>query len=77
MNLRRRSYMLRDLELVSPAPPPDVPPLGMGERCRLISGGPAMLIVDIEGDILTVAWRSPSFEFETVFPRACVRRVVS
>ena len=68
---RFRTDMLR---LVAPAPLPDVPPLGVGDRCMLNSGGPIMTVVDVGDDEVVVAWRGEAIS-ESVFPRACVRRV--
>lgn len=50
-------------------------PLGVGDDCRLNSGGPTMLVVDVDNDILTVSWPDKrGIPQETTFPRACVRR---
>lgn len=62
-----------DLVLVAPAPPPDSPPLEMGDWCRLNSGGPAMLVVDVEPEHVTAAW-GPKWGEEERFARAVVRR---
>jgi len=48
----------------------DLSSLTIGERVRLNSGGPAMLVLDIEGDQVTVA--DGATEVEYVFPRACL-----
>ena len=53
------------------SPPADNPPLGWGERCRLLAGGPVLLVVDLEGPDLTVA--SPTREM--TLARLCLRRV--
>src|ERR1700676_710694 len=45
-----------DLRLVSLAPPPDDPPLRIGEYCRLNSGGPRLLVVDVDGFVIVVGW---------------------
>jgi uncharacterized protein YodC (DUF2158 family) len=72
MSLNRGRFSLSDLVKVGDAPPPDSPPLIMGEFCQLISGGPDMLIVDIDGDALTVSWNEG--EDTHTFSRATVRR---
>jgi len=51
------------------------PPLRMGDRVQLNSGGPIALVVDIDGDQITVAWTDNAQIDETVFPRLCVHRV--
>lgn len=56
------------------SPPPDVPPLGIGDRCMLNSGGPVMTVVDMNADDVVVAWRGEAVT-ESTFPRACVRRI--
>lgn len=70
-------FRISDLRLVGRPPPPDVPPLAMGERCRLNSGGPALLVVDVNGDDLTLSWQHEETVSETVLPRCCVRRIAS
>ena len=72
---RTRSALFRpeDLVLVSPAPPPDNPPLGVGDYCMLNSGGPKMLVVDVEEEHVTTAWGREREE-EHRFLRAIVRR---
>jgi uncharacterized protein YodC (DUF2158 family) len=64
-----------EIALVAPAPPPDDPPLGIGDHCRLNSGGPPMLVVDVEDDHVVAAWASGKQEQR--WPRACVRRIVN
>ena len=70
------AFKLRDLELVAKAPPPDDPPLSVGDRCFFNSGGPELTVVDIKGDKdLTVSWSHDDGRVEEMdFPRACVRR---
>lgn len=36
---------------------PGEPPLGIGDVVYLNSGGPALLVVDVNGENLTSAWR--------------------
>lgn len=50
------------------------PPVGIGSVVRLNSGGPRMLVVDIEGDDVTVAWRATGKTHESVLPLPCVHR---
>ncbi len=73
MKKRSGVFPLHMLVLVEPAPPPDVPPLGIGDRCMLNSGGPVMTVVDMNDDAVVVAWRGEAVTEDT-FPRACVRR---
>jgi hypothetical protein len=47
------------------------PPLRIGDRVQLNSGGPISLIVELDTEAVTVAWNGA----EAVFPRACVHRV--
>ncbi len=69
-------FLAADLRLVAPAPPPDDPPLAVGDRCALNSGGPAFVVVDAsEGAVLVAWWRAGGEVAEHEFPRACVRRV--
>ena len=46
------------------------PPLRIGDRVQLNSGGLTTLVVDFDADNVTVAWN----EAEAVFPRPCVHR---
>lgn len=57
------------------SPPPDEPPLAWGERCRLLAGGPSLLVVDLDGDSLTVAYRDKLGAHEMPLARWCLRRV--
>lgn len=54
-----------------PAPPVDVPPLGVGEFCHVIHGSQPILIVDVSPHAVTVGWPDGS---EDVLPRSQVRR---
>lgn len=49
-------------------------PLVAGDRCRLNSGGPVGLVLDVDGDKLTVAWDSLKTANEYTFQRACLHR---
>ena len=47
------------------------PPLRIGDRVQLNSGGPVSLVVDLDAETVTLSWIGA----EAVFPRACVHRV--
>lgn len=48
-------------------------PFKFGDWVRLNSGGPDMLIVDIDGSLLTVAWAdAEGLVHERTFERVCV-----
>lgn len=47
------------------------PPLRIGDRVQLNSGGPISVVVDLDAEAVTIAWR----QGEAVFPRPCVHRV--
>jgi len=47
------------------------PPLRIGDRVQLNSGGPVSLVVDLDVETVTVSWN----EAESIFPRPCVHRV--
>ena len=52
------------------------PPLRIGDLVRLNSGGPVLLVVDFENDLLVLAYRSEGGQaVETTLPIACVHRV--
>lgn len=70
-------FRANELRKVAAAPPPDVPPLGIGDRVILNSGSPPLLVVDCDGETVTVAWRDKGLVDERHFPRGCVRRVVA
>jgi hypothetical protein len=76
MRRMHRRFSLSDLVLVAPASDfndPREPPLVIGNRVRLNSGGPVMLVVGVDADLITAAWPGG----EAVFPRPCVLRVPS
>lgn len=56
---------------------PEAPPLSLGERCRLNSGGPDMTVIAADGESVTVAWLVGAGDKidGASFPRACVRKV--
>ena len=54
------------------------PPHWIGNIVRLNSGGPPCLIVDIDGDNVTIAWhRLDGSSEEMTLPDLCVHRVRS
>jgi hypothetical protein len=60
MSVERKSILSNQLMLVTPVESfhdPREPPLAIGTRVRLNSGGPSMLVVEIEGQDVTVAYR--------------------
>jgi hypothetical protein len=69
MKLRISAFRPDDLSLVTKLAPVD-PPLSFGEWVILNSGGPAGLVVDIQHDLLTVAWGDE----EIVIHRDCLKR---
>lgn len=73
-DIKRQAFRLAALRLVAKAPPPDDPPLAVGDRCRLNSGGPICLVVDAAEDLVTIAWKSGETADEFALPRACIRR---
>lgn len=75
--MKTQSFKAGDLRLVAQAPPPDDPPLMMGDVCTLNSGSPPLLVVDLDGDDLVVSWRCDCGVTESKLPRACVRRVAA
>jgi uncharacterized protein YodC (DUF2158 family) len=73
--MKTGAFKIADLQLIVPAPPPDNPPLGIGDYCRLNSGGPCLLVVDVSGSVVTVGWDLENGVAERSFPRAAVRRI--
>lgn len=73
MNKRMRSetFAAKDLEFVGKAPPPDSPPLQVGDWCHLTSGSARLLVVDVFRNSVIIGL--PGGE-EDELPRACVRR---
>jgi uncharacterized protein YodC (DUF2158 family) len=79
MKLRRGQFRQDQLVLVDSAESftdEREPPLTPGNFVRLNSGGPTLLVVEIdEGDVVT-SWRDSSGVVrEARFPRPCVHRV--
>jgi len=50
------------------------PPLRIGDRVQLNSGGPESLVVDLDNGTVTIAWPNGKSS-EAVFPRICVHRL--
>jgi uncharacterized protein YodC (DUF2158 family) len=76
---QRRFNAMNDLELVAPAESfadTREPPLWLGNLVRLNSGGPVMLVVDVDDQAAVCAWRNSGGKtLEHSFPVACVHRV--
>jgi uncharacterized protein YodC (DUF2158 family) len=79
MNLSQRRINARYLALIRPSESfadAREPPLRLGNLVRLNSGGPTMVVVDIEGPTAICAWRDRDGKtHEHSFPVACVHRV--
>jgi len=71
----RAIFRASDLRLIREAPPPDVPPLTIGDRCTLNSGGPVMTVIEGDDESVVVAWRSGKAVKGSAFKRVTVRRV--
>lgn len=65
---RRKFVPASQLERVESAPQ-HTPRWRQGDRVRLASGGPVMLVADLAGDDVTCAWEGG----EAVFPAVCLR----
>jgi uncharacterized protein YodC (DUF2158 family) len=78
MSLKRRAIKTSDIEMVCTAESfrsPYEPPLRLGNVVRLNSGGPPMLVVDVECNAVIVAWRDGAgATFERRYPTDCVHR---
>lgn len=72
--IRGQTFKVVDLVVVADAPPPDNPPLAIGDYCRLNSGSPLLLVTDMDGSTLTVAWHNGEAPVEHNVIRAIVRR---
>lgn len=78
MSFRQQRYQPRHLTRVAKAEhfrDSREPPLRLGDWVCLNSGGPVALVVDDDGNLLTIAWRNRSGAAESTLPRACVHRV--
>lgn len=67
---------MTDLRLIRPARQ-HLPPLGIGDRVRLNTGGPISTVVDIDMDGgVVVSWRASDRAIhEIAFPAVCFSRV--
>ena len=70
---KNEAFRSKDLRIVAPAPPPDNPPLRIGDWCSLNSGGPNMMVADEADEHVTVAIPGKNV-IEHVMNRATVRR---
>ena len=73
MSFKQRVFKASNLIKVSDPPPPDDPPLQIGDWCTLNSGSPPWLVVDTTKDDVIVALNDQEHDF----PRACVRRTTA
>jgi hypothetical protein len=74
MRVRRTAYASSELVKVADAQSfqnPLEPPLMVGNRVQLNSGGPPCLVLDSDGRQVTIGWPGG----ELAVPRACVHRV--
>jgi hypothetical protein len=79
MSIERKSIPTNQLMLVTPVEAfhdPRETPLAIGARVRLNSGGPSMLVVETEGENVTVAYRNAAGRIrEYTVPAVCVHRI--
>lgn len=66
------TFRVSDLVRVSRATPPAFRPSEIGQRVRLNSGGPEMLVVDIDSGMVTAALPSG----EITVPAECLHRLL-
>ena len=66
--MRKRAFAPHELRLVTPVDSHRVPQPNIGDRVRLRSGGPASLVVDVDGDRITFA----RGDQESTLPAACL-----
>lgn len=50
------------------------PPIGVGSVVRLNSGSPRLLVVDVDGENVTVAWQTSDGSQEMTSKRVCFHR---
>ena len=62
-------FHVSDLMLIRAGTPPDLQPRQIGQNVRLNSGGPVMLVVDVDGMTITVAY----LDGELTIPAACLQ----
>jgi hypothetical protein len=79
MSVERKSIPSNQLMLVTPVEAfhdPREPALAIGARVRVNSGGPPMLVVEIDGADVTVAYRNDAGRArEYTIPAVCVHRI--
>ena len=77
--LRYQSYHICDLDLVATAETyrgRSAPPFAIGDRVRLNSGSPPLLVVDFNGNyLITVAMRKKGGVEEYSFPEICLHLI--
>lgn len=78
MSPKARPIRAKDLVVVASAESfrrDNEPPHRIGDIVRLNSGGPTSLVVDVDGGVLTVAWRdSDGCAKELAGPDVCFHR---
>lgn len=72
---KRQNFKASDLRKVASAPLRHMQPDFIGDVVVLNSGGPTMLVVDIDGECVTVAHRHAGIVYEHKFPRPCLTRL--
>jgi uncharacterized protein YodC (DUF2158 family) len=75
MKLMKRQFPVSSLRVVARGE--DMPGtrerLHLGDRVTLISGGPPMLVVDVDGDNVAVSWKDDAGGVvEDAFSRGCL-----
>lgn len=74
--MERAQFPVESLQLIASAESfqcAQEPLIGVGSVVRLNSGGPRMLVVDIDADSVTASWQDHGTQ-ERVFRRPCVHR---
>jgi hypothetical protein len=76
--MKRRGFSLNKLSMVARAESfrnLREPPLQIGDYVQLNGGGPILLLVAIDGENVTVAWRHADGEVsEASLPQSCLHR---
>jgi hypothetical protein len=78
MSPNRRASRANDLILIAPVKSfhdPREPPLILGNKVRLNSGGPEMLVVEIDEDNVTVGYNKLGQACEYTIHAVCVHRI--
>jgi hypothetical protein len=79
MKHNRAHFDADDLQIVRRLDPHDSvgsSRLSIGDRVRLNSGGPLSLIVDIDGDTVTVSWTDCGRVWESRAPASCYQKTL-